>query len=138
MINLQNKSNRNRIGMKTLYELEYELHTSSKLLYSMVSTPDGLAKWFADKVDVSGNIFTFKWNDSLLKAEMISKKLNEFVRYRWLESEPEVFFEFKILHQELSGSVALIICDYALPDEKEDSISLWEDSIKKLKRAIGL
>jgi uncharacterized protein YndB with AHSA1/START domain len=120
------------------FELEYSFPISQKLLYNMISSPEGLAKWFANKVDITGKNVTFTWKDSEQHAEIISHRTNEWVRYRWLEVDDSAFFEFKILTDELTGDLTLLITDFAHKDEKEDAIFLWEDNIKKLKRAIGV
>jgi len=120
------------------YELEYNLNTSAKLLYSMIASPEGLSKWFAPKVDQNGKEIIFDWNGSFQKAEVVSKKINESIKLRWLELEYGEFFELKIISNELTNAITLVITDTALADEKEDSIKLWEDNIKKLKRAIGV
>ena len=48
------------------------------------------------------------------------------------------YFEFRINIEELTSSLALIICDFAEEDEKEDSISLWDSQITDLKRLLGI
>ena len=45
--------------MRLKYELEYTLNCSPKVLFSRLSTPEGLCEWFADDVNVEGDIFTF-------------------------------------------------------------------------------
>jgi uncharacterized protein YndB with AHSA1/START domain len=126
--------------MRLKYELEYTLNCSPKVLFSRLSTPEGLCEWFADDVNVEGDIFTFIWNKSELKSRLSAFKENKFVRFEWLDADDEEsnYFEFKINIEELSGSLALIITDFAEPEEKEDAISLWNSQIEDLKRALGI
>ena len=126
--------------MRQKYELEYTLNCSPKVLFSRISTPEGLCEWFADDVTVEGDIFTFNWTKSQDKARLTAIKENKFVRFEWLESDDEEsnYFEFRINIEELSGSLALIITDFAEPDEKEDAVSLWDTQITDLKRILGI
>lgn len=124
--------------MKNKIELEYSINSSPKILYTRLSTPAGLSEWFADDINIQGKIYTFIWNGSEQKAELVTKKDNQFVRFRWLENEDESFFEFKIHKDELTGDVALVITDFAEDDEKKDVVDLWDTQITELKRALGL
>lgn len=65
------------------------------------------------------------------------KKENQLVKFKWTEDE-DVFFEFKIRQDELTGEVALIVTDFAEDDEKDDAIDLWNTQISELKHALGL
>jgi hypothetical protein len=126
--------------MRSRYELEYPMNCSPKVLFSRLSTPEGLCEWFADNVTVDGDIFTFYWNKSELKARLTALKENRFVRFEWLDTDDDEsnFFEFRINIEELSGSLALIIIDFAEPDEKDDAVSLWDTQITDLKRLLGI
>lgn len=126
--------------MRSKYELEYTLNCSPKVLFSRLSTPEGLCEWFADNVSVDGDIFTFYWGKSESKARLIAFRENKFVRFEWLDSDdPSTnFFEFRINIDELTGSLALIITDFAEPEEKEDAIFLWDSQITDLKRLLGM
>jgi hypothetical protein len=55
-----------------------------------------------------------------------------------MDPEESKFFEFRINVTELSGSVALIITDFADEEEKDDAIYLWDTQISDLKRALGI
>lgn len=123
---------------KTKIELEYTLNTSPKVLFNRLSTPSGLAEWFADDVHLKGKIFTFYWEGSEQKAEIVQKKDLQFVRFQWLDEDEEEYFEFEIRQDELTGDVALIITDFSEEDEKDDAIDLWDTQISELKHAIGL
>jgi len=125
--------------MKTKYELEYTLNTSPNILYSRLSTPEGLSEWFADDVNLQKGKFTFVWEGTHQEASVVQKKLNKFIRFQWEEEmEEEPYFEFRIRTDELTGDVALIITDFAEEDEKDDAIDLWDTQISELKHAIGL
>lgn len=126
------------MAKKEKYQLEFDLKSSPRVLYNRLSTPGGLSEWFADDVNLRGKIFTFIWDGSEEKANLIAKKDQLFVRFRWEDEEDEeAYFEFRIDVHELTGDVALIITDFANPDEKDDAIGLWESQVADLKRLLG-
>jgi uncharacterized protein YndB with AHSA1/START domain len=126
--------------MRLKFELECTLNCSPKVLFSRLSTPEGLSEWFADNVNVDGDLFTFFWDNSESKARLSALKDNKLVRFEWLnlENEDENYFEFSIRMDELTGDLALIITDFAEADEKKDSINLWNSQIEDLKRLLGI
>ena len=126
---------------KVKYQLEYVINTAPKLLYTRLTTPSGLAEWFADDVHIRGDHFIFIWDKTEQEARVLSKKANEFVRFKWLddeEEEPEAYFEFLITKEELTGDVALNITDYAEEENLEGNKELWDNQIAILKRALGV
>jgi uncharacterized protein YndB with AHSA1/START domain len=125
--------------MKKKFELEYTINSSPKVLYNRLSTPGGLAEWFAEDVNQQGNVFTFIWEGTEQHAEVLLKKDNKFIRFHWLtDKDIRTFFEFRIAQDELTGDVSLLITDFAEEDEKNDSIDLWDTQIAELKHVIGL
>ena len=126
--------------MRLKFELEYTLNCSQKVLFSRLSTPEGLSEWFADNVNVDGDLFTFFWDGTQSEARLSALKDNKLVRFEWLnlENEEENYFEFGINIDELTGDLALIVSDFAEPEDKEDSIYLWNSQVADLKRLLGI
>lgn len=121
------------------YSIELSINSSVNVLYKRLSTPSGLAEWFADNVNLKDNIFTFFWEDSEQSAKLIKKKTNKFIQFKWLDDEyKDSYFEFNIQIDEMTSDVSIIITDFAEDlDEKEEQILLWKQQIESLKRAIG-
>lgn len=121
------------------YSIEIPINSSVNVLYKRLSTPSGLAEWFADNVNLKNNVYTFFWDDSDQSAKILKKKSNKFVQFKWLDDEEkESFFEFKIQVDEMTSDVSLIITDFAEDEEdKEEQTMLWEQQIQNLKMAIG-
>jgi uncharacterized protein YndB with AHSA1/START domain len=121
------------------YSIEIPINSSVNVLYKRLSTPSGLAEWFADNVNLKNNIFTFFWDDSDQSAKILKKKSNKFVQFKWLDDEEkESFFEFKIQVDEMTSDVSLIVTDFAEDEEdQEEQTMLWEQQIQNLKMAIG-
>lgn len=128
--------------MKNKIELEFTLNTSPSLLFNRLSTPSGLAEWFADDVNLDGNIFTFIWDKFEHQAELLSKKDNKFVRFRWIENglpvDEEAYFEFRITSDEITGGVALHVAELLIDNDIDDATSLWNCQIAELRRNLGM
>ena len=121
------------------YSLEYPVQSSIKILSARLSTLSGLSEWFAN--DVNSNregIYTFTWEGSQQQATLINKKKDSFIRFQWLDSSEDEYFEFLIQIDELTKDVSLIITDFADDEaDKEDAEQLWDVQIDKLKSTIG-
>ena len=125
---------------KMRYELEFPINSSPQLLYQYISTPSGLSEWFADNVNSRGEFFTFIWDDSEELARLSSKKTGEKIKFRWVDEQKkdtDYFFELRILEDEITKDVSLMIIDYAYEDEIEEAKLLWENQISDLKHVIG-
>ena len=125
---------------KEKFHIEYIFDkVSRRSLWNHLTTPPGLSAWFADDVTINDNTYVFKWNRDEQEAEVLSVKPEISIRYRWTdEDEDNVYFEFLIHTVELTGATALEITDFAEPDEKKDSINLWDSQVYELKRTLGI
>lgn len=128
------------MDVKVRYELEFPVNSSPQLLYQYISTPSGLSEWFADNVNSRGEYFTFIWNGSSEKARLTSKKSGEKVKFRWIDDQDkdtDFYFELRILEDEITKDVSLMVVDFADEDEVEEAARLWENQIQDLKHVIG-
>ena len=126
--------------VKSRYELEFPINSSPQLLYQYISTPSGLSEWFADNVNSRGEYFTFIWDDSEENARLSSKKTGEKIKFRWIDDnkkDTDYFFELRILEDEITKDVSLMVIDFAYDNELEESKLLWENQISDLKHVIG-
>lgn len=123
---------------KVEYSMEFVVKASPKMLYKFLSSPSGLAEWFADNVNSRGKSYTFIWDGSEEVATLVSKKADKYIRFKWDEDEDEEsFFEFKLEIDDLTNDLSLIITDFAEEDEVEESKLLWESQVNSLLHAIG-
>ncbi|RUT77913.1 START-like domain-containing protein [Ancylomarina longa] len=121
------------------FELEYVLQASQKVIFDRLSTASGLSEWFADDVNQKGKNFTFFWDGSEQEAQLLTKKDNRLVRFKWTESEDEeAYFEFRLEIDALTNDLSLIITDFAEEDEIDESIELWDSQIAELKHVLGI
>lgn len=119
------------------YTLEYSLTTSAKLLYTLISTPEGLSRWFAEAVQQDDDLFTFSWEGTNQTARMIHKQENETVVFQWMDDQHEnIFFEMRIISEDVSPDITLIVTDYSEPSDLDLSKLLWNSNIGQLKRLI--
>jgi uncharacterized protein YndB with AHSA1/START domain len=128
------------MSSKVRYEIEFPINSSPQLLYQYISTPSGLQEWFADNVNSRGEYFTFEWNDSEENARLVSKKSGEKVKFKWLDEnnkDTEYYFELRILEDEITKDVSLMVVDFAIQEEIEESTQLWENQVSDLKHVIG-
>lgn len=125
---------------KVRYEIEFPINSSPQLLYPYISSPSGLQEWFADSVNSRGEFYTFEWNSSEENARLVSKKAGEKVKFKWIDedkNDTEYYFEIRILEDEITKDVSLMIVDFAEEDEMDESIKLWENQVSDLKHIIG-
>ena len=131
---------KNNMSNKKSYSIEYDFHSSPQLLFQYLSTPSGLSEWFADNVNSRGELFEFIWDDSEEQAKLIQKKNNDRERFQWLNDEDDFdkyYFEFKIQVDEITKDVSLIITDFEVEDEIEESKMLWNNLVSDLKQVLG-
>ena len=121
------------------HSLEFPINSSVNILYKRLSSPSGLAEWFADDVIVKEKIFTFFWDGSEQQAKLIKSKNDQFIRFKWEDNDTEEdYFEFLIQVDEMTSDVSLIITDFAEDKQDlEEQTNLWTKQISLLKMAIG-
>ncbi len=125
------------MAKKQLYVLEYPVRCSPAILYEYLATPAGLQEWFADKVDEWEGVYSFHWNTSVEKAEVLEKEENKFIRYKWDTMDKDEYFEFRIEKTEITNQTILVIKDFAEKGEIKDQSLLWEYQVKDLFHRLG-
>ena len=122
---------------KKKFNIEYEIKSSPRILYSFLNEPNGLTQWFADDVSVRDQIYTFTWDDEEQTAKLIAIKENKLVRFRWIDDDPAYFFEMEIIQDELTNDVALSITDFAAEDTIGERTLIWDNQIEYLISTLG-
>lgn len=128
------------MSKKIPFSLEFHFQSSPQLLFQYILTPSGLSEWFADDVNLKGDRYTFIWDGSEEYAKLLLKKNNERVKFRWLNDEDDqddYHFEFKIVVDEITKDVSLVVSDFAYEDEFEEAKMLWNNLISSLKQVLG-
>tara|TARA_B100001093_G_C26809347_1_gene1006902 strand:- start:1525 stop:1908 length:384 start_codon:yes stop_codon:yes gene_type:complete len=123
---------------KIKYEIEFPIRSSLRILYNQISSASGLSEWFADNVNLNGKIYTFFWDGDQQNAELLSKKNNQWIKFRWLEEPLDTYFELKIIVDEITQDISLIVTDFADDSEERDEAKLlWDKQVEKLRQSIG-
>ena len=122
---------------KQLFSIEYPVRCSPNILFEFISTPAGLQEWFADKVDERDLVFSFSWNGSTEKAEVVEIEEGKSIRYHWLNAPKNEYFEFSIEKSEVSSQTILIIKDFAEKREIADQTRLWDVQVHDLFHRLG-
>lgn len=122
---------------KQKYEMEFIFRTSPRILFTRLSTADGLAQWFADDVNINDNIFTFVWEGSEQDAKKLKERAGKLIRFHWVDDDDDCYFEFRLEIDDLTSEIALMVTDFAEEDELEEAKDLWESQIGSLMQLLG-
>ena len=126
------------MASKNIFQIEFPIRSSLRILFNQISTPSGLSEWFADNVNLNGKNYTFFWDGDEQEAELLSKKNNQSIKFRWTNEPKDTFFELKIVIDDITQDVSLIITDFAEDEEDLDEAKLlWNKQIEKLRQSIG-
>ncbi len=127
--------------VKEKFQIEFPINSSKGVLYNCMSTPSGLSEWFCDDVNIKKDVHTFIWDGSEEVARLVTKKKDEYVKFKWLESEEDesdgTYFELRIRVDEMTGERAIIVTDFAEEDDIEDARELWIAQLDNLRRVLG-
>lgn len=126
-----------KMSKKIKYTVEYPVRCSPAILYEFLSSSSGLQEWFADKVEDSDGVFSFTWSGSSEEAEVIEKEENKFIRFHWVDSPKDEYFEFSIEKSEVTNQTILVIHDYAEKKDIKDQSQLWQTQVKELFHRLG-
>ena len=119
-------------------ELEYLVRSSPKILFKFLSNPESLQEWFADKVNIEHNVFSFVWDGEEEQAEMLEFKESEQIRFQWINGERMgASFGFRIQKDDLTGGVALWISDEVPIEKKQEYTLIWNAQIEALMKVLG-
>jgi uncharacterized protein YndB with AHSA1/START domain len=122
---------------KKKFTLEYEIRSSPRILYTFLNEANGLSQWFADDVNVRDQMYTFTWDGEKHLAKLVAIKENKLVRFKWVDDEPQCYFELEIIQDELTNDVALSITDFATEDTIAERKLIWDNQIDYLISTLG-
>ena len=120
------------MSKKVLFTLEYPVRCSPGILYEFLITPAGLQEWFADKVDERDGVYSFSWNGTTDKAELLEMEEDKFVRFHWLHMPKGEYFEWSIEKSEVTNQTILVVKDFAEKKDIKDQSRLWDYQVKEL------
>lgn len=119
------------------FEMEFIFRASPTILYTFVTTPSCLVRWFCDEVDITDDVYTFSWAGSEENAEMVDDIEDERVKFRWEDSDEDEFLQFKFYKSDVTNETVLEIIDFCDDDEVDDQKQLWTSQIEKMRVETG-
>jgi len=122
---------------KIKFTIEYEIKSSPRILYGFLSEPNGLSQWFADDVSIKDHNFIFTWDGEQQQAKLLNAKENKSIRFRWIEDEPQYYFEMEILQDELTNDVALSVTDFSTEETLTERKAIWNNQVEYLISVLG-
>ncbi|MFT4094772.1 MAG: START-like domain-containing protein [Niabella sp.] len=122
---------------KQKFTLEYPVRCSPTILYEFLATSNGLGEWFAESVDERDGRFYFSWNGSDEEAEVLEREEESFIRFHWVGTPKEEYFEFRIDKSEITNQTILVITDFAEKRDIKDQSQLWDYQVKDLFHRLG-
>lgn len=130
---------------KKKLSIERELRSKSpNIIWPLLSSPEGLAKWIADEVVADGGLLRFTWGNvwshhEVRTAEVLDKKDFDYIRFRWCDDgHEETYWELRVEKSDLTGSYVLIITDFALDGDFDTIKDIWDANLECLHRSSGL
>jgi len=129
--------------------IEYPLATNSiRIVWDMISNAAGMQKWLADKVvEEDDNVtMTFTWGQpwterDTKQSRILTKEKFDHIRMMWdyHEDTPEAYWELRIAQSKETGSLTLLITDFAADDDEANDLrGIWGDNLERLHRVSGL
>jgi len=125
--------------------MEFGLMSKSvNIVWSHISTIEGLSLWFADNVTEEGDILIFSWGDIWTaveerRAEIVAMEKYHYVRMRWIDDEePESYWELRISKGDETDTLHLVVTDFAEKGEETEMRSLWDENMEKLHKVSGI
>ena len=119
------------------FDMEFIFRASPAILYTFITTPSCLVRWFCDEVDINDDIYTFSWQGAEENAEMIDDIEEERVKFQWEDADDGEFLEFRMYKSDVTNETILEITDYCDADEVEDQKQLWTSQIEKMRVETG-
>jgi len=119
------------------FEMEFIFRASTAILYTFLTTPACLVRWFCDGVDINTDVFTFTWDGADENAEMLDDIQEERVRFKWEDADEGEYLEFRMYKSGVTNETVLEITDFCDDDEVDSQMDLWNTQLKKLKTECG-
>jgi len=129
--------------VKNKFVSDYQINASKKIVFHYISSASGLEEWFADEVKIDEDknyIFNFDNEDH--HAKLASLRINTHVKFEFFDPKNPIeadhsFIEFKLEENDLTQTLFLKVIDYSDSYDEDESISIWEGLIARLKEIIG-
>ena len=118
--------------------IERELMSNSaQIIWDLISTDSGLARWVADSVTQDGEQLTFVWGELWSHHEVRKGTIVE--KISWDDEDgPDNFFELRMDKSHITNDYVLTITDFAWEDEVDSLKTIWNDNLARLRNSSGI
>lgn len=129
---------------KNKITIEHLLRSTSKnIIWKLIATGDGLAKWIADSVLLNGDHLTLTWGDSMRHHEertatIVAIEKFGRIRWHWDDDDEATYVEIRMDRNALTGEYTLHITDFTDDDDKEWLYDIWNQNFERLYRSSGV
>ena len=118
------------------FKVEFLFRASPKIVYSFLSTPDNLTRWFCDDCNLVDGQFSFDWEGNEEIAYLLVSQEDSYLRLQW-EDFPDEYLEYKMSRSEVTAETILEIIAFCDEDEVEEEKDFWATQMESLRRAVG-
>lgn len=129
---------------KNKITIEHLLRSTSKnIIWQLIATSDGLAKWIADNVVLNGKCLTLAWGDAMRHHEervatIVAMEKYERIRWHWDDDEAGAYVEIRMDRNALTGEYTLHVTDFTDDDDKEWLYDIWHQNFERLYLSSGV
>lgn len=125
--------------------IERELRSrTASIIWKLISTPEGLSRWIAEEVKQEGETLVFTWGKpgqeyETRQARILQSVKHQLIRFRWEdEVNPEACTEIAMSRNDITDDLALVITDYAEPDDMQAMAAMWNHDLDRLQHKTGI
>jgi len=124
--------------VRTKLQMEFLFKASPNILYTFLTTPACIVRWFCDKAEVDEHQITYSWSGNEEVALILADHEEEVLRLKWADSDYESeYLEFKISESPVTGETILDLTDFCDENELNDTKQYWNQQIKNLQKECG-
>lgn len=118
--------------------MEFIFRASPTILYTFMTTPACLVRWYCDEVDITNDVYTFYWSGSSEVAYLLDDIEDERVRFEWEDADdPNEFLEFRMYKSDITNETIVEITDFCDEDETQEVKDLWSTLMIDLRKECG-
>jgi len=124
---------------KINYSLQFLIKSvPESLLWTYISSAEGLREWFAGDVKIVDKKYYFSWEGAEHRTASVVDTDNEsFISFRWDDDAPDCIWSLSISVLDLTDDTVLTVTDNALPEDLEGDKELWEAQVDELRHTLG-
>jgi uncharacterized protein YndB with AHSA1/START domain len=128
-----------QVVMRKNIVTEYLFKASPTIVYSFLTTPACLVRWFCDSVDILGDVYTFEWQGYVQQAKLEVDIEDEYLKFVWMDGDNEgETLEYRISTSPITNETILTITDFADEGDTDSQAQLWDSQIKAMKQEMGV